>query len=160
MCIGVGLDLVVFQTTDGAVHLQHGQRDLMVVADAVFSQGALEFIHADMFFRHVRLDDAPVVNQQAGLPLDELAKAAVRSRDISDHIVHQEQCASRDHSAHQRRIGPGHRILHRIGKKQQKSEVEGRHLADFTLAAQAHAEQHDKVDDARPQRDLQQGVLQ
>ena len=47
----------------------------MIVGDAVFAQGAVQFVHADVLFRHVRFDDLSVMDQQAGLSLDEFAKA-------------------------------------------------------------------------------------
>jgi len=37
-----------------------------------------------------------------------------------------------------------------------KREVERGHLADLTLAAQAHPDQHQEVDHSRAQHDLQQ----
>ena len=42
-----------------------------------------EFIHADMFLRHVRFDGLSVVNQQGRLALDELPETAIRARHFA-----------------------------------------------------------------------------
>src|SRR6266849_555029 len=41
MSAGIRLDLVVLQATDGAIHLQHGERDIVIAGDPVLAQGAL-----------------------------------------------------------------------------------------------------------------------
>ena len=64
MRVGVWFDLVVLQARDRPINLQHRQRDLVAVVDAVLAQGAMQFIHADVFASHVRFDDRAVVNQQ------------------------------------------------------------------------------------------------
>ena len=130
----------------------------MIVADSVFPEGALQLVHTDMFLSHVGLDDRSIVDQQARLPLNKFAKAAVRSRNVRHYVVHQQQGTSRDHAAHQRRVGTRHGILHGVGKEKQQSQIEGRHLSYFALAAQAHANQHHQVDHARAQSDLEQDV--
>ena len=80
MGIRVGFDLVVFHTTDRAVHFQHGQRDVMNVRDAVLAQRALQFVHADVLARHVRFDGLSIMNEQAGLALNHSAETTIACR--------------------------------------------------------------------------------
>jgi len=65
MRLGRRLDLVIFQETDRTIHLKHGQRDIVITGNPMLAHGALQLIHADVLFGHVRADDLSVVNQQA-----------------------------------------------------------------------------------------------
>ena len=75
MGIRIRLDLIVFHTTDRAIHFQHGQRDIMDVRNAVLAQRALQFVHADVFFGHLRFVGLSVVNQKAGFALNRMPKS-------------------------------------------------------------------------------------
>jgi len=115
----------------------------------------MEFVHADVLLGHVRFDSLSVVNQKAGLALHYPSEPAAGAREGSDRVVQQQKRGRRDDAPDQRRVRPRHRILHGVGKKQRQPMIEWRHLPDFTLAAEPHPNQHDKVDDPRAQRDLQ-----
>src|SRR5580704_19118130 len=91
---GGGLDVVILQATDGAVHLEHCQRNILGVSDAMFPQSTLEIIPADVLFRHVGVDDLAVVYQQAGLTLNQFPEAAIDSGKLSDKVIHQQQRGS------------------------------------------------------------------
>ena len=132
---GILLDLVVLETGDGSIHFEHGQRGLIDGVDSVLAQSALQFIHADVFLRHVGLDGLPVVNQQGGLALDQAAETAVGPGKLGNEVVEDEQGASRNGAARQRGIGPGHCVLYGVGEQEQQRKVERGHLSDLTLAA-------------------------
>src|SRR5689334_20139067 len=55
-------DIVILQNADGAVNFQHGQCGIVDAADAMLAQCAIEFIHRDMFFCHVRGDAFAVMD--------------------------------------------------------------------------------------------------
>lgn len=78
--VGRGIDVLVLEEAHGAVDFKNADRDLVIVADAVLAHGALEFVHADVFFGHVGFDDLAVVDEHAGLALNELAEAAIGAR--------------------------------------------------------------------------------
>ncbi len=126
--------------------------------DAMFAQGALQFVHADVFPGHVWFDGFSVVNQQTRFTLHDAPKSAIDAGESSDHVVQEQESRGRDYAANQRRVRPGHGILHGVRKQQQEREIEGRHLPDFALAAQPHPDEDDEVDDPRTQRNLQPHV--
>lgn len=152
------LDFVVLQTTDGPVHLQHGQCNLVKVSDSVLSESTMQLIHGDVFSSHVESDDFAIVDQQAWLALNQFAEIAIPARDLCHQIVHHQQGSGGDDSAEDRRIRTGHRVLYCITEQQEQSQIKGSHLTDFTLAAQPHTQQDNGVDRRRPQRDLDQNV--
>jgi len=119
----------------------------MHVSDAVLAQRPLQFVHADVLSRHMRLDGLSIVNQKTGLALNYAAKAAVDAGKSAYKIVQQQQCGSGDHAAEQRGVRPRHGILHGIGKKQQQRQIERSHLSDFTFAAETYPDQYDKIND-------------
>jgi hypothetical protein len=57
----------------------------------VFAEGTFEFVHADVLLGHMRENELPVVNQQALLALDQLAKTAVGAGKVGDHVIHHQQ---------------------------------------------------------------------
>src|SRR5947209_12543594 len=91
MIVAAGVQFVILQATDGPIHFQHRQRDVVIAVDAVLSQGALEFVHADVFFSHVWSYDLPVMDQKAGLAFDDFAKAPVDSGELGYPVVHDEK---------------------------------------------------------------------
>ena len=106
----------------------------------------------------MRGDDLSVVNQQAGLTLDQLAETAVDARKIGDEVVQQQQGSGGNDPSEQGRVRPGHGVLHGVADKEEQGEVKGRHLPDLALAAQPHAQQDDGVDDRRPQGNFDQNM--
>ena len=80
--VGVGIEVVVLQATDRAIHFEHGQRDVMTTGDAMLAQRALQLIHADVLFRHVGFDDLAVVDQQAGLALNKFSEATIAAQKL------------------------------------------------------------------------------
>jgi len=135
MRAGIGLDFVVLQATDRAIHFQNGERHLVTAADAMLAQRAIQFVHADVLSRHVRFDGLAIMNEQRGLPLNQAPEAPVSTREIGDKVIQDQQRARRHRSAGQRRVRSGHRILHRVRQQEQQREVEGSHLSDLTLPA-------------------------
>lgn len=89
MIVRGGVQVIVLEKTDRAVHFEYTQRDIVVGSDAVLAQGPFQFIHADVLLRHVRKDHFAIMNQQAGLALHELPKAAIGARELSDEVIHQ-----------------------------------------------------------------------
>ncbi len=156
--IGVRFDLVVLHATDGAIHFQNGQRDIMHVRDAMFTQGTLQFVHADMLSRHVRLNRLSIVNKKARFTLNYAPEAATGAGESTYHLVQQQQRGSRRNATNERGVRSGHGVLHGIGKQKQQCKIERCHLPDLALAAETHANQHDEVNDAGPQSDLRQDV--
>jgi hypothetical protein len=156
--IGVRLDLIVLQATDGSIDLEHGQSNIATLGNSVLAQRALQFVHADMFFLHVRLNDLSIVNQKAGLTLHYAPEPATGAGKSTDKVVQQQQSGGRHHAPDERGIRAGHGVLHRIRKKKKEREVERRHLPDLTLAAKANTDQHYKIDDSRAQCDLQRNI--
>jgi hypothetical protein len=82
--VGVGIEVIVLQTADRAIHFQHGQRDVVTSGNSMLPQRAMQFIHADVLFRHVRFDDGAIVHEQAGLALNKLSEAAIAARNFGD----------------------------------------------------------------------------
>ena len=143
---GRRIQILVLEQADRAVYFKHSQRDITVGCDAMLAQSSLQFIHADVFFRHMGQDQLPVVNEQAGLALNELAKATIAAGEFGDEIVHQQQRQRCHNSASERSVGAGHGVLHRIAKKQQEGQIERSHLANFAFAAEANPDQDNQVD--------------
>ena len=158
MSVRIWLDFVILQTTDGAIHFQYGQRDVVVGGYAVLAQRTFEFVHADVLLGHVGSDDLPIVNQQTGLALDKFPEAAVPSGNLGDEIVHHQQGGRGDNSSGQGRVWTGHCILHGIANQQQQGEVEGRHLPYFPLSAEANPRQDDDVNHRGAGKNLEQNV--
>jgi hypothetical protein len=158
MSVGVRFDLVIFQAADGAIHFKHGQSHIAALCNAVLANGAIQLVHADVLSGHVRCDDLPIVNQQAGFALNDAPKRTIGARKSTHQVIQQQQRGCRDNTANQRRVRTRHRILHRVGKQEKKREVERGHLPDLALAAEANADQHDKVNDSRAQRDLERNT--
>src|SRR5258708_31072119 len=75
--IGVRFDLVIFQATDGAINFKHGQSHIAALGDTVLAHGTVQFVHADVLSRHVRLHDLSIVNEKAGLALNHAPKGAI-----------------------------------------------------------------------------------
>ena len=63
----------------------------------MLTQRTLQFVHADVLSRHVRLDGLSIVNQKAGLALNHAPKAAAGAGESADHIIQQQQRGSRHH---------------------------------------------------------------
>ena len=156
MILSRGLYLLVLEHADGAIHFQHGQGDFFIGRDSMFAHGALERVHADMLPRQVRGDHLAVVDQQAGLSLDDFAKTAIGPGNFRHEIVEDQEGDRRHGSARQRGVGTGHGVLDGVRKKQQKGEVKRRHLADFSLAADPNSDQYQSVDRHRSPDDFQQ----
>ena len=55
-------------------------------------------------------------------------------------------------------IRTGHRVLHGVAQQQEQSQIEGRHLPHFALAAEPYAQQDDGINHRRPQRDADQNM--
>jgi hypothetical protein len=156
--ICVRLDLVVFQAADRSIDFQHCQSHITALRNAVLANRALQFVHADMFPRHMRFDRLPVVYQKTRLALNHTPETAAGPGKSPDQIIQHQQRGSRHHAPDQRRIRPGHRVLHGVGKKKQQREVERRHLSDLALAAEAYTNQYDQVDHTRAQCDLERNM--
>jgi hypothetical protein len=75
--VGFGIEIVILEATDRAIHFENGQRDVMKTRDAMLAQCALQLVHADVFSGHVRGDDFAIVHQQAGLTLNEFSEATI-----------------------------------------------------------------------------------
>ena len=155
---GSRFDVVVLQHADGAIDFEHRERRFFVGADAVLTERALQFVHADVLFGHVRFDDLAVVHQQTGLSLNVFSEAAIHARNFGHQVVQDEERGSCDRASGKRRIWTGHRILHRIRKQEQQREIEWSHLSDFALATDANSDQHEKVDYSSAERDLEKRV--
>jgi hypothetical protein len=158
MSVGVRFDLVIFHATDRAVDLQDGKSDIVNVCDAVLAQGALQFVRADMLSRHVRFDSLSIMNQKTRLALNDVAKGAIGAGKSPNKVIQHQQSGSCDNAADQRSIRTSHRILYGIGKKEKQSQVERSHLPHFAFTTEAYADQYDKIDHARAQRDLQHSM--
>ena len=63
----------------------------MMVANPVLAQCPPELVHADVLLGHVRLDDLPIMDQQAGLPLNEAPKSPVAARHLGNQIIQHQQ---------------------------------------------------------------------
>jgi len=92
------------------------------------------------------------------MSLNEATEAPIDPGHLSDKIVHNEQGYGRDGAPGERCVRASHCVLNRVGEKQEQSEVERGHLADLPLAAEADSDQHQEIDDTRPQGDFQQRV--
>jgi hypothetical protein len=87
MSIGVRFNLIVVQATDGAVDFQHGQRNVAAFCHAMLAQRALQFVHADVLFLHVRFNEFSSMKQQAGLDLHHAAESATGAGKEPDKVV-------------------------------------------------------------------------
>lgn len=93
------LDLIVLQATDGPIHFEHGQCNLVKVGDSVLTQSLLQIIHTDVFSSHVRRDHLAIVDQQTRLALDQFSEAAIPPGGFSNDVIHHQQRGSGDNSA-------------------------------------------------------------
>ena len=100
-------------------------------------------------------DDLAVVHEQAGLSLDVFSETAVAAGKFGDQIIQDQQRGGGDGASGERRVGAGHGVLHGVRKQQEQREIEGSHLADFPLAADADSDQHEEVDDSGAERDFE-----
>jgi len=153
--IRVGFDFVILQAADRAVDFQDGQSYIAALGNTVLAHCALQFVHTDVLFLQVGLDRFPIVDEKARFALDYVPKGAAGARKRANQIIQQEKRRRGDHTPNQRRVGPGHGILHGIGKEKQQREIEGRHLPHFALATKPHADQDDEVDHRGAQSNLQ-----
>lgn len=158
MRAGVRLDLLILQATDRPVDLQHSQSNLVILPNPVLAQRSLQLIHADMLFRHVRFDNLSIVNQQAGLALNEAPEVAIRSRQIRNQVVKDKQRKGSRDSAEQRSVRTSHGVLHRIGEQQKEREIERGHLSNLALAAKPNPDQDQQINHAGAQDNLQQNM--
>jgi hypothetical protein len=124
----------------------------------VLAERALEFVHADVLLGHVRLDDLAVMHEETGLSLDVFSKTTVATGKLGDQIIKDQQSRGGDGATGERGVGAGHGVLHRVRNQQEQREIEGGHLADFTLAADADSDKHEEVDDSGAERDLEERV--
>lgn len=124
----------------------------------MLTERALQFVHADVLFGHVRFDYFAVVHQEAGLALNIFSEAAIHARNLSYQVVQDEQRGGGDHASGERGVGTGHGVLHGVRKQEQQREIERSHLADLALAADADSDQHEKVDYSSAERDLEKRV--
>ena len=77
-----GLDVVVLHATDGTVHFEYGQRNLLQAGNSVLPQSLLQLIHGDVLAGHVDGDNFAIVHQQAGLALHQFAESTVPAREL------------------------------------------------------------------------------
>lgn len=89
MSISVRLNLIVFQATDRSIDFQDGESHIAALANSMLAQGALQFVHADMLFFHVRFDDFSVMNQKAGMALHDAPEPATGAGKCANQIVQQ-----------------------------------------------------------------------
>src|ERR1700739_632867 len=118
----------------------------------------MQLVHADVFPGHVRLDRFAVMYQQRRLPLDPAAEEAIRSGEIGNQIVENEQRAGRHCATEQRGVGAGHSVLYGVGEQEQQCQVEGSHLSDLTFPAKAYTNQDEQINYPGAEHDLQQHV--
>src|SRR5215468_9007697 len=69
--------VIVFQHTDGAIHLQNSQSYFADGAYTMFAQGPLDFVYRYVLLGAVGSDDLAVVNKQRGRALNHAAKSPV-----------------------------------------------------------------------------------
>src|SRR5205085_6718254 len=61
-------------------------------------------------------------------------------------------------SAHEARIGADHGVLDRVRNDEEQHEIEHAHLPEGPRATESQPEEHEEIDDGRPQRDVEQRV--
>src|SRR5205085_4871410 len=76
------LDIIIFQHADGAINLQHRQRDIFNTVDSMLSQGALDLIQSQVLLGDMGRKQASVVDQQRGRTLDHTSESPVESRQF------------------------------------------------------------------------------
>ena len=98
MRVRVLLNFVVLQTADRAIDFQHGKRNLVTATDAMFPNSAVQFVHAHVLARHVRLNELSIMDQERGLAFDQSPPPPVATRNLGDQIV-QKSGGGRRHRA-------------------------------------------------------------
>ena len=78
-----------FMQADRTIHFQHCQRHLVQAGDSVLPQRLVQFVQADVLPGHVGGNDLAIVDQQAGLALDQFAEAPVPAGKFRDQVVEQ-----------------------------------------------------------------------
>ncbi len=149
-------NVFVFQKADVAVNFKNGQRDIGDRCDTVLAHAFLQIIQSNVLAVHRTFHQLAIVDQDRRLPTQNLPDFPIVCGDFRNHVVHHQQRDRSRTSANHGRVRPCHGILHGIRKQQEQRQVEGRHLPDFTLAAQAHADEYDAVHRQRAKGDLQQ----
>jgi hypothetical protein len=89
------------------------------------------------------------MNEQYGHPFHGSFKPpAAECRTAHDPVYRQDR-GSADQSAHNRIVGPDHRVLQDVAQDQQYDQVEDRHLRNFALSQQAKHHEQKEIDDER-----------
>jgi hypothetical protein len=101
--LGAGVDVFVAQEAHRAIDFKHTDRDLTKVCDAMLANRALQLVHADMLFRHVCGDDSAIVDQHAGLVLNEFFGSGGR-REIGNEVVQRQQHHGCNRAARERLV--------------------------------------------------------
>ena len=148
--------VVVFQKADVAIYFENGEGDVGDGGDAVLAKAFLNVIHGNVFAAHGSLNDNAIVNENSGVAFEKLANLSVAASEFGDPIVEDEKGDGSGGASEQGGIRSGHGVLDGVAEKQEKGQVEGRHLPHFPFTAQAHADEYDAVHGERAQSDLQQ----
>src|SRR5689334_7069175 len=102
----------------------------------MLAKGALQLVHADVLLRHMSRDDLAIVNQKAGLALDQFSEAPISTREVGHYVVEQQDSQGGCHSANKRVVRAGHCVLNGVSDQQKQGEVEGGHLSNLAFATQ------------------------
>lgn len=142
---------------DGSIGLEHGELDLGQVPDlAVLAYGGDDLVFGDALSVEVGCDERPVLDEDDGDSFDEMAHSHAAQSQAAYGGVDRQQGGCGDESSLQAGVGADHRVLDRVGDKEDHDEIERGQLAELAAATEPEPDEHCDVDDDRASDDLDQ----
>src|SRR6266581_5110720 len=132
---------------DRAVGFQDRHLHVFQIADAVLADRHHHQLFVQPLAPQVLFDELAVVDQKRGRAFQGPPQKRQPLARLGQAVVNGYQNGGGDKAAGDRGIGAHHRVLHGVGDEQDDHKIEGRHLALFSLAGEAEADEHGGVDD-------------
>ena len=74
---GLLRDIIIFQDADGTIHFKHRQSRIANASHPVLAQSAIQLVHGNVLFCHVRGNAFAIMDQKSRRSLNHLSETTV-----------------------------------------------------------------------------------